>query len=490
MSKKSPHNIVASHELQKRIQEITNIVESWPIDVELRHVLNWVMQFDAKDYDIPLRVLSNLVILGPDQITDGLKIAYSKLQRNAFSQNTSIDNTNTLFSGLTEAGKSGQMIAYYFRMVNEVSEHNYIDENTLKLIKQKRIKNIVLLDDIIGTGNQAVDKLTKIRTEFFKYDITNFFVISIISLKTGVDNISNKTGATVSGAFEFDSNDSVMSFDSRFYDGLTHVQKQSLFDKIKKYGEFLDEKHPFGYQESGLLVTFFYNTPNNSLPIIWSSEKNWIPLFRRSAKIKSIEGWYNDLKETDEVDNTERNEIVDIKDGENLPEKKVNRDLRLITSSKRDNEFVQYIIKNRIPNTEDIAFNPILLGDQPNGNLLEVLFSNDSNPTVAVFSNSLRNVRPQGDSRIVYFESELFDMIDFGKMSQVPEGLEWQTRLSINPETTSWRDLLYADRATLVREYLSDFSIDKLIEYFLDDKKIVSMVEKIQLAIENAYKNS
>lgn len=61
----------------------------------------------------------------------------------------------------------------------------------------------------------------------------------------------------------------------------------------QKYGEKLYPKHPLGYDDSQLLIAFEYNTPNNTLPIIWSSTNNessnietiWHPIFER-RKIK------------------------------------------------------------------------------------------------------------------------------------------------------------------------------------------------------------
>lgn len=29
------------------------------------------------------------------------------------------------------------------------------------------------------------------------------------------------------------------------------------------------------------MITFFYNTPSNTLPIFWSFEDNWVPIFQR-----------------------------------------------------------------------------------------------------------------------------------------------------------------------------------------------------------------
>jgi len=58
--------------------------------------------------------------------------------------------------------------------------------------------------------------------------------------------------------------------------------------------KMLDKIGPLGYENSGALVFFEHNSPNNSLPIFWASGKckileplgehtevNWTPLFPR-----------------------------------------------------------------------------------------------------------------------------------------------------------------------------------------------------------------
>lgn len=42
-----------------------------------------------------------------------------------------------------------------------------------------------------------------------------------------------------------------------------------------------------GYEGSEALMAFEYNTPNNSLPIIWAEQNGWCPLFKRYDKIYS-----------------------------------------------------------------------------------------------------------------------------------------------------------------------------------------------------------
>ena len=46
---------------------------------------------------------------------------------------------------------------------------------------------------------------------------------------------------------------------------------------------------PFGFKNGGLAIVLYSNCPNNSLPIIWSNDGGWVPLFLRHERyIKRI----------------------------------------------------------------------------------------------------------------------------------------------------------------------------------------------------------
>lgn len=59
---------------------------------------------------------------------------------------------------------------------------------------------------------------------------------------------------------------------------------KNLFTTYNKK-EKKDEIHTLGYKNSQALIVFAYNPPNNTLPIIWSSN-NWIPLYPRVSQNK------------------------------------------------------------------------------------------------------------------------------------------------------------------------------------------------------------
>ncbi|MDW3649988.1 MAG: phosphoribosyltransferase [Bacteroidia bacterium] len=280
--------------IDKEIQIVKEIVSDWPVEVDFNNVIKWILQFDTEDFEIPLRIIKYLNVVGYDDLNNALTVAYSKLERMANEKGTKITNKNTLFAGIGDGGKSGAMISYNFRLTNELSEENFLDDESIIFIEEGRIENIVLVDDIVGTGNQAVKEINKLAESVIPLGVKNIFLLTAIGMKEGIRKVEKETSAFIFSAFEYDSIDSVSSLDSVFYEGIEHEQRSILKERIEYYGKSVS-KSPLGYGGLGLLITFYYNTPNSTLPVIWSSLNSWIPLFKRVRKINGIASYYRQI---------------------------------------------------------------------------------------------------------------------------------------------------------------------------------------------------
>ena len=73
----------------------------------------------------------------PPRENSALAISYSKLMRRAKSKKINISLKNTMFAAIGGASKSGAMIAYNFRLINELAAANFLDEETIKFIDRR-----------------------------------------------------------------------------------------------------------------------------------------------------------------------------------------------------------------------------------------------------------------------------------------------------------------------------------------------------------------
>lgn len=275
------------------LEEAMRICDLWPKKPEV-DIVNWIMQFDVEDNDLAIRIVRHLNVIGYDDLVNALSVAYSKLARKAKEKGTSIQPRNTLFAGIGGSGKSGSMIEYHLRMVNDkISEENYLSDESMPLIKKGLVENIVLVDDILMSGNQSAKEIKKITEQLTPLGVKNIFLLTALGMRQGLAKVYNETKAHTFSAFEYDSEDTAVCLDSRFYDGVPFEQRSSMRSRLEQYGRSCAPKTPLGYSGLGTLIAFYYNTPNSTLPVVWSDSNSWMPLFKRVKRINGIAAYFS-----------------------------------------------------------------------------------------------------------------------------------------------------------------------------------------------------
>ena len=167
-----------------------------------------------------------------------------------------------MFASIGGASKSGAMISYNFRLINELASANFLDDESIKYIENGKIENLVLVDDIIGTGEQSSKELKDIAERVLPLGVKNIFILTAIGFKTGIKRVEEIQLADVFSALEYDNDDTVLSLDSTFYDGLSYAERKEYFEKFSKY-------KGLGYKGAGALIAFYYNTPNYMESSTW-----------------------------------------------------------------------------------------------------------------------------------------------------------------------------------------------------------------------------
>lgn len=271
--------------VSKELERIEKVVRSWPIPFSVDHAIRWVLQFDSDDYSLALRILENVDVLAQRDLRSAFEIAQAKLERAAIEKGTPIKRSNTLYAGVGQASKSGAVMAYHYRQAAELPEGDFFFLDDEEQIDFAKIENIVLLDDVIGTGKSVSTDIAQIAAEVHTLEKSrNIFVLTVAGYAEGIGNVIEDTGASVISALEYSSKDTVKDFDAPFYDGLSVAGRSKALDRIKRYCR-IASRSDLGYGDIGGLLVFDHNTPNTSLPIIWARGNGWIPLFPRAVRL-------------------------------------------------------------------------------------------------------------------------------------------------------------------------------------------------------------
>lgn len=198
-----------------------------------------------------------------------------------------------LLSSFGKPSKSGSSLTRIYATENRISHQNIaaFERIASSLETNDRIKAVVLIDDIIGSGETILDLLNEVNKSFSSVLIKKgikLVVAAICGLSDGIEFLESRS-KNFKFALEIRVCDLLTNADKCFSD-LSDVY-ESAGDRIEaervalKYGKRIEKDLPLGFENGQLLVVFRDNCPDNSLPILWGTSKGihrWTPLFRRN----------------------------------------------------------------------------------------------------------------------------------------------------------------------------------------------------------------
>lgn len=259
-------------------------------------IMRWLTNFKIEEYPTALKVLEYLEVFTDAELVDLWQVRLEELL------NQTNSNSKVILHPISDYGKSATLMIYYIKKTPAFEKNKNRIEFISSAHQFKKKKNgfsiksaLVLLDDFLGTGNSLIGYYkTYIKPQIGNTErISDLYCVSLFTLHKGKNNLSSKAPelSLISEVRNpaFATRGSV--FGSRYnmlkYRDFCFNYGKGLFELEDYKGIKID--HPLGYENSQALLVFPYNPPNNTLPIIWSSIRDWIPLFPRHANYKISE---------------------------------------------------------------------------------------------------------------------------------------------------------------------------------------------------------
>lgn len=273
-------------------------------DIERLHalyLLSQFMYFGAREIRVLLRALYRDLFLLPlaQRVREraGSQAEFEVLMQQEIEA--------TRFLGVGNPSESGVHLLYYFRQENRLSKAAFIDSAQIykiegegdgrkRIARYNSVSRYVFLDDMCGSGETAIrysqDLLPELIAE--NGDIEAHY-LALFACKDGLDRVRSETvfGKHCGAVYELDDSYKWASGDSRYLSSLPAGLDRGLLIALPDvYGRQIMPGHPLGYLGGQLLLGFFHNTPDNTLPIIWGDPVNgssvpWYPIFRRYPKV-------------------------------------------------------------------------------------------------------------------------------------------------------------------------------------------------------------
>lgn len=283
-------------ELFDRIRLTNEFV--WNNRLEKKEIEKWLSNFTGDVFEIKyerqlaLWLLSNFVYYNYNEVRHLCKTLFRDFihkmiaEKNArelhvkFALESILHTTRFCHLGIT--GESGAFILYLFRQENNLSLKKFIS-SPIKL--PESVNTIVFVDDVTISGTQAFEYFDQKMDSDEDY---TKILLTFISTDEAVQ-LLEKNDVRVISCINLDerskcfSKNSNLSIDCK--DKLQDCKKFALTYGSKSLLYHPVSMHPLGYNGGEYAFGFFYNTPDNTLPIFWAENKGWSPIMKRYEKL-------------------------------------------------------------------------------------------------------------------------------------------------------------------------------------------------------------
>lgn len=225
-------------------------ISSWIIDV-------CNLDLFANDIDNQIRDRMNQSWICP--MTDSLRI-------NAFLK------TNDLVS---QSVRPDWLSLLEFAEIGKL--HSYINK--------KKIRNLIILEDFVGSGVQASDILKFIGKNFPELNVLFSPLVVCPRGDTKLNELTEKFSQVRYAPQLVLPEISVMSPEPKQGEPRSLAAARALFEKISKRFILPQYETMYGFKSTGSQVVLYSNCPNNTLQIYHHKSDGWNPLFPRVRRV-------------------------------------------------------------------------------------------------------------------------------------------------------------------------------------------------------------
>ncbi len=300
----------------------------WEGRVDRPRINRWLTNFtgvttdESSEHNYALLLLSHVMYFGERELRELLhalyrdRYRYRLIQqiRNHYGRTTSLAAihqkyraalNSTRFLPVGNPSESGTHLLYWFRQENRLP-HDLFNHPDDRFFERRpaqpddtgpNVRRLVFVDDFCGSGTQAAEFAT-IHLPRFRQLASGGAVsleigyLVLFATAAGISHLSDLTGETsfdwIETVYELDHTYKIFSDNARQFAAVpTDLDRAAVRDFARTYGARLYPNDPLGFEDGQLLLAFHHNTPDNSLPILWSGpphHPHWNNLFRRYMK--------------------------------------------------------------------------------------------------------------------------------------------------------------------------------------------------------------
>lgn len=194
-----------------------------------------------------------------------------------------LDEDFTIYSRIEDDSKidSSNFFLEEFKVLNNISNHFSYDIEKLNIEDFDNIHNVIFIDDIIGSGKTVKRFFEKNKKKLLK---VNCFIFCIEMLEEGKDYLENFFNTNEFKCKIICHNLHKKAFSENYIFCETCKDNEMLLRDFERTLWRKESNNILGYENSQAIVSFFRNTPNNTLSSFWFENTKWKGLFPRDDK--------------------------------------------------------------------------------------------------------------------------------------------------------------------------------------------------------------
>ena len=240
---------------------------------------DWLRQFDFVDQQVARQLLRRLDLVSQSDFDQRIQVLVESILKCAPRENFALftvceppPKTFEEDQARRVPGSSADRIKHIIENLSRVHGDRVRANPTVESMRQERVRNVILVEDLIGTGNRITgfwhERAPKSVKSWISYRWTRLWVASYAVMDEGryamrrVLPIDDARIATVVPQ---------PHHKLGLTDPMVHV--------AKKYGQRLVGRHWRGYGGGGALTVFQHGCPNNTPAILWCTKGRFRALF-------------------------------------------------------------------------------------------------------------------------------------------------------------------------------------------------------------------
>jgi hypothetical protein len=265
----------------------------WGNKISREKLDNWLNNFTGEvftkkyEQELALWLLVSFVYYNEKEVRHLCATLYRDFIHKKLIENNS-DNTieekleqvhnSVRFHYLGRSGESGAFLLYYFRKENMLSVSDFV--SNLDNIPEE-VTEIVYVDDVTLSSHEKSQAYRYLEKDLEKIKGNNISILTLIASQSAIDFLESKN-LNIINCITLEERDRCFSNDSNIFQN--HNDHLENCKQVAEYYGNKIYKAPLGYSNCQYTFGFFYNTPDNSLPIFWSRNNGWEPIIERYDK--------------------------------------------------------------------------------------------------------------------------------------------------------------------------------------------------------------